>query len=158
MSMDGALLALLKKIEAVEQTVGHFRGIEVSRPLQRSATSLFSGTRAAAGYADVDSTNGKITLTTTGGDVLVFFFGSASNTAGAVVQAVALRMDSGSDVAAVSVYSYAGLATYPVPFCTAALFTGVSAGSHSFYARHANTSAVGTMTTSAYLIAVDFRT
>lgn len=158
MSVDAAFMQVLQRLGDHERRLERLATGPVPRPLQRAATAPFSGTRAAAGYADVDSTNGKITLATTGGDVLVFFFGSASNTAGAVVQAVALRMDSGSDVSAVSAYSYAGLATYPVPFCTAALFTGVSAGSHNFYARHNNLSAVGTMTTSAYLIAVDFRT
>lgn len=124
---------------------------------QRAGTASFAGTRTTATYADVDSTNGKVTFTTTGGDLLVLFFGSAANTSAGVVQHIALRLDSGAEVSPIPVYSYTGLATFPVTFCTAALFTGVSAASHSVFARHINDSATGTMTTTGFMIGVELK-
>jgi hypothetical protein len=127
---------------------------------KRGKAVSFTGTRTAAGFADVDSTNGKVTLLTTGGDLLAVFVGYCSNTNAPIVQAVALRLDAGSDVNAVSPYSYAGLATYPVPFATGEIFTGVSGtpsvpASHTVYARHSNNSATGTMTTTGHLFVVE---
>lgn len=124
---------------------------------QRLQTGVFSGTRTAATYADVDSTNGKLTMTTVGGDLFAIWVGYASNSSAAVVQHVALRIDAAAEVASVSVYSLPGAAGYPIPFCVAYLFTGVSTASHSVYARHINDSAIGTMTTAGYLTLIEIK-
>lgn len=120
-------------------------------------SAVFVGTRTAASYADVDSTNGKVSLTTNGGDLLVIFTGFCTNSSTGVVQFVALRLDAGSEVPSTGfpAYSFAGLPDYPVPFCVAWLFTGVSAGSHTVYARHSNVSAIGTMVTTGQLVVLE---
>jgi hypothetical protein len=119
------------------------------------SSPLFVGTRTAATYADVDSTNGKVTLQTNGGNLLAILTGYASNTLASVAQHVGLRLDAGADVGAVAVYSYASNAGFPVPFCVGYLFTAVAAGSHTVYARHVNDSAAGTMTTAGTLQVVE---
>jgi hypothetical protein len=124
---------------------------------QRTISSGFAGTRTAAGFADVDSTNGKATLTTTGGDLLAFFFGSSSNNLTGVVQRIAMRLDATADVGLIAVYSVPGAASYPTPFCTVQLFTGVAAGTHSVFARHTNDSAAGTMSTNGQIVLLEIK-
>lgn len=124
---------------------------------QRAQSGIFSGTRTAASYADVDSTNGKVTLTTTGGDLLALWAGYASNSSASIAQHVALRLDSGSDVGAIPAYSFPSAATFPIPFCVVYLFTGVSAGSHSVYGRHINDGASGTMTTAGTIVLIELK-
>lgn len=160
--IDAALMQLVQRLASVEQAFERIAGRELPTGTvrQRGATGNFSGTRTVASFADVDSTNGKVTLLTTGGDIVALFFGYCSNTNAPVVQQIAVRIDSAAEVGLVPVYSYNALATYPVPFFTGALFTGVSGTrsvpvSHTVYARHINNSAIGTMTTSGYLIVVE---
>lgn len=137
---------------------GNLAGNAVTQ--RASSVGNFIGTAPAGAYVDVNTASGKITLATTGGDILVWFFGYAINTTQPAVQAVALRLDSGAEVNSVSVYSYAGLATYPVPFCTAALFTGVSGTvaapvTHTVFARHQANS--GSMTTTGTMIGMEVK-
>lgn len=124
---------------------------------QRLLSALFSGTRTAAGLADVDSTNGKLTYTATGGDLFVLFAGYVTNPTAGVAQQVALRLDAGAEVSHQSVYCYPGAGSFPMPFCAVALFFGVAAGSHSVYARHNNISAAGTMTTQGQMYGLELK-
>lgn len=124
---------------------------------QRAQSALFSGTRTAGTYADIDSTNGKVTLTTVGGDLLAIMSGYGSNSSASIAQHVALRLDAGSDVGALPVYSFPGAATFPLPFCATYLFTGVSAASHTIYGRHINDGATGTMTTVGTIIVIEVK-
>jgi hypothetical protein len=124
---------------------------------QRMLSGIFSGTRTAATYADVDTTNGKATLTTTGGDLVAFFAGYGSNSNASIVQHVALRLDSGAEVGALPVYSFPGAATYPMPFCCVYVFQAVSAAAHSVFARHINDSAAGTMTTTGQIFLLELK-
>lgn len=83
--------------------------------------------------AFVDMTDMSVTLTTLGGDLLVQFNGAMSHSLVGGLVGVALRLDSGSDVARVDGQFYA--ASVPMPFGTGYLFTGVAAGSHTVKAR-----------------------
>lgn len=124
---------------------------------QRAASGTFTGTRTAATYADVDSTNGKVTLTMTGGDLLVWMVGSCSNTVSGVAQHVALKLDADANAGIMPVYSLPGAATFPLAFVTMTMYAAPAAGSHSIVARHINDSASGTMTTSAQLFALEIK-
>lgn len=125
---------------------------------QRSQSAAFTGTRSVAGFADVDSTNGKITLTTTGGDLLVFFVGNTSNTLASAVQQVGVRLDSdGADRAIHPAYSFPGAANFPMPFTNAWLYTSVPAGSRVVTARHNNLTPTGTLTTTGWLIVIELK-
>lgn len=122
-----------------------------------SQTTGFSGTRTVATFADVDSTNGKVSLTTTGGKVLVIATGYSSNSTASVVQNVALREDSGGDVASLPAYSFVGAAGFPIPFTLVWVFSSTAAA-HSWYLRHVNASAAGTMTTNGvFMAAIEFK-
>lgn len=124
---------------------------------QRTASIPFTGGRTAAGFSDVDSVNGKVTLTTTGGDLLVLWTGSASNASAGIAQQVAVRLDAGGDSQATPAYSYVGNANFPTPFCIIMLFTGVAPGVHSVYARHSNVSATGTMNTTGQMFGIEIK-
>lgn len=119
---------------------------------QIAVARAFSGTTGSATPGNVDGTNGIATLTTTGGTLIGLYFGNASNSSGGVIQREYLQLDSNGWGATQQVYSYGGLAGYPVPFATAEVYTGQGAGSHTLYAGHANISAVGTMTTSGVIL------
>lgn len=124
---------------------------------QRLLSAVFVGTRTAAGFADVDSTNGKLTYTATGGDLFVLFAGYVTNATPGIAQQVALRLDAGAEVSHQSTYCYPGAGNFPMPFCVVALFLAVAAGSHSVYARHSNISPGGTMTTQGQLFGFELK-
>lgn len=80
----------------------------------------------------VDMTDMSVTLTTGGGDLLVFFMGQASASAGSLNSQFGLRLDSGADS---FVFLY-NLTTVVGGVATMGRFTGVAAGSHTVKARY----------------------
>jgi hypothetical protein len=102
---------------------------------QSGAAALGSSSTASATYVNMDNTNAKVTLTTTGGNVLMWVCGSMVQSAGTdgVDAYIALQMDSGTDNEVSSLYNTA--AQSRKPWSGVFLFTGVSAASHDFRVR-----------------------
>lgn len=90
----------------------------------------------------VDMTDMAVTLTTTGGDLLAWFAGAFQNNTVGASQTVALRLDTGSDVADMAIIHR--VASTWLPISTFYRFTGVSAASHTVRARWSTTA--GTVT------------
>ena len=103
----------------------------------------FDGTSAAAQYistsdystsgtawVDVDSTNMALTITTTGGDVLVTANGNVSNNNDSRTAYIGVDVDSGADFA--QLYEQKEGVDGIHSFGSSWIFTGLSAGSHTF--------------------------
>jgi hypothetical protein len=92
----------------------------------------------------VDMTDMSVTLTTVGGDLLVWFDGSFSQSTSGQGVFVGLRLDSGSDVAGVR-HNFQHT-SQDVFIGTHHRFTGVAAGSHTVKARWSVSGGQGTAT------------
>lgn len=154
---DAAADAILVKGTATFQVPLLTSDIAVGAITQRAQSATFSGTRTVASYADVDSTNGKVTMTTAGGDLLALYMGSATNNTAGTIHHLGLRLDSGSDVGAIACSCVPGAANYSVPFLVGWLFTGVSAAAHTVFARFQNTSGAGTFSATGYIILLEIK-
>lgn len=105
----------------------------------------------------VDLTDMSVTLTTTGGDVIVVFFGSFSNnTVGGAVGA-AISMDAAAEVSAVIMHGAAN--NFAQTLATMVKFTAPSSASHTWKGRWnvgAGTTGTG-ITTCRYLLAAELK-
>jgi len=84
-------------------------------------------------YVDVDATNYNLTITTTGGDILIIFSGSGAMTASSNVGYVTVALD-GTDLHTAGI-AWTSAATYGDLSFTL-LLEGIAAGSHSVKLRY----------------------
>jgi hypothetical protein len=108
---------------------------------QSAISGGFSGTTTSTTYVDISGST--VTITTTGGNVLLLTSASFKNTAAGNTLWLAVNVDGGSALGEVLAFSYT--ANQEVPLATVHLVTGLAAGSHTFVARWHVGAGTGTM-------------
>jgi hypothetical protein len=108
------------------------------------AAGATSGPTTTSG-SYVDLTDMSVTLTTTGGDLLVWFSSAVTHTTGGQYIFLGLQLDAGGMVADRNIQAPA--AGYAAVISTFHRFTGVSAGSHTVKGRWLTQSATATANT-----------
>ena len=146
--------------EAVDQH-DHSTGKGLALPPgSLSQTGLASGATASPTTTSstlVDLPDMAVTLTTTGGDVLVWLTSSFTSSVVGMVASIALRADAGSNVAALNL-TQPGAANGLISATTFWRFTGLTAGSHTFSGRWStNSGTLTAYTTARYLMAVELK-
>lgn len=102
-------------------------------------------TTTVTSYQDVDLTNMHLSVTTTGADVRVTFTALAELSAAGVEMTMAVELDS-SGVDKEMTQTRATASTYKVNPSFSYIFTGLSAGVHTFTLRWKVSSGTGTLT------------
>ena len=126
------------QVDAIPQ-IGFAKG-KTSNPATASAT-----------YVDLPDMS--VTMTTTGGDVLVLFFGVFQNSGAGNMTSINLYADAAGD-------GFAGCAApaadYTFNISTMAKFTGLSAASHTFKVKYAASAGTTTASgTSRYMLVIE---
>lgn len=93
-------------------------------------------TTAGAAFADVDAANAIVTITTTGGNVLIFASCvMSSNTPGSIIGLDIYDVTNAARLSTTQrglIYKHQDTANYQTPFCCFGIATGLAAGAHSF--------------------------
>lgn len=115
-----------------------------------------TGTQTTTSGSYADLAEMSVTLTTTGGDLLVFFLGAFAHSTLGAATVTALKLDAAAEVGAFSLN--ANVATYTFLMANIRRFTGVSAASHTVKVRWLTNAATASANGSdRYLLVVELK-